>query len=38
MKKLGLLILVSVFGVSAWAADAQEALNFYKKELSSFPY
>ncbi|MBO7190920.1 MAG: tetratricopeptide repeat protein [Elusimicrobiaceae bacterium] len=37
MKKLGLLILVSVFGVSAWAADAQEALNFYKKELSSFP-
>lgn len=37
MKKLGLIILLGVFGVNVWAADAQEALNFYKKELSSFP-
>ena len=37
MKKLGLIILLGVFSVNVWAADAQEALNFYKKELSSFP-
>ena len=37
MKKLSLIILIGMLGVSAWATDAQEALNFYKKELSSFP-
>lgn len=37
MKKLALSLLISIFGVCAWATNAQDALNFYKQELTSFP-
>ncbi len=37
MKKLTLTLLISTFGLCAWATNAQDALNFYKQELTSFP-
>ncbi len=37
MKKLLLPLFISLFSVCAWADSAQDALNFYKQELTSFP-
>lgn len=37
MKKTLLALLLGTLSVFTWAANAQESLQFYKQELSSFP-
>ena len=37
MRTLLLTVLLSTLGAFSWAASAQETLDFYKQELSSFP-
>ena len=37
MKKIVLTLFIGTFSVCAWATGAQDTLNFYKQELTSFP-